>query len=186
MFQDSTESNNRSIKPEEVNMFGPIPGRDFGKARMAKYLHEAQERRLQAVCTNSFRQRISWKLESFWKFALSFRKSQWRIEDYPLRYCYQDNQTIDIPSYYVEVIGWKEMIGFGDSRQEAYAYLSRKIEKRNLTIGFLPRPGTTVPVDSKKTDDELRRLIKGAFSANVSETDIASIAEVLKRLEETG
>ena len=167
-------------------MFGPIPGRDFGKARMAKYLHEAQERRLQAVCTDSLAQRVSWKIKSAWKFVLSFSKRQWRIEDYPLRYCFQDNQTIDLPSYYVEVIGWREMIGFGDSRQEAYDALSRKIEKRNLTAGFLPRPGTTVPVESKKSEAELRRLIKGAFSAKISETDIASIAEVLKRLQETG
>jgi hypothetical protein len=162
-------------------MLGPIPGRDFGKARMALYLQEARERCLQAICSDNLRQRIGWKLASMYKFLTSFAKSQWRIEDYPLRYCYQDNQKIDLPCYYVEIIGWSEMIGFGDSCQEAYDCLSRRIEKRSLTLGYLPRPGTTVSVESKKTDDELRRLIKGAFAAKISDKEIASMAEVLRQ-----
>lgn len=167
-------------------MLGPIPSRDFGKARMAKYQKEARERRVRAVCTPSVTHRIRWKLSSIWKFALSFRKSQWRIKDYPLRYCFQDNQEIDIPSYYVEIIGWRAMIGFGDSREQAYQYLSRKLEERSLTFGFLPRPGTTVSMDSKETDEALSRMIKGAFTANLSDSEIASMAEFLKQLEETG
>ena len=162
-------------------MLGPIPGRDFGKARMALYLQEARERCLQAICSDNLRQRIGWKLASMYKFLTSFAKSQWRIEDYPLRYCYQDNQKIGLPCYYVEIIGWSEMIGFGDSCQEAYDCLSRRIEKRSLTLGYLPRPGTTVSVESKKTDDELRRLIKGAFAAKISDKEIHSMAEVLRQ-----
>jgi hypothetical protein len=186
MFQNSAESNNQPAKPKEVNMFGHIPGRDFAKARMAKFQKEARERRLRTVCSDSITQRINWKLSAIWKFILSFRKSQWKIDDYPLRYCFQDNQEIDIPSYYVEVIGWKEMIGFGDSREQAYQYLSRKLEQRSLSFGFLPRPGTTVPVESKERDEQLRRLIQGAFTANLSDSEITSMAEFLKQLEETG
>ena len=186
MDQTSAKLTTPNTKPKEVKMFGPIPSRDFGKARMAKYQKEARERRLRAVCTDSITHRIKWKLSSIWKFMLSFRKSQWKIDDYPLRYCFQDNQKIDIPSYYVEIIGWRAMIGFGDSREQAYQYLSRKLEERSLTFGFLPRPGTTVHADSKETDEQLRRLIKGAFTANLSDSEIASMAEFLKQLEETG
>jgi len=164
-------------------MFGHIPGRDFGKARMAKYQKEARESRVRAACTDSITERIKWKLSSIWKFLLSFRKTQWRIEDYPLRYCFQDNQEIDIPSYYVEIIGWKAMIGFGDSREQAYQYLSRKLEDRSLKFGFLPRPGTIVQADSKETDEQLRRLIQGAFTANLSDSEIVSVTEFLKQLE---
>ena len=162
-------------------MLGPIPGRDFGRARMALYLQEARERHLQAVCSDTLRQRISWKLASMYKFLTSFAKPQWRIEDYPLRYCYQEDRKPDLPSFYVQIIGWSEMVGFGDSRREAYDCLSRKIEKSSLTFGYLPRPGTTVSVDNKKTDDELRRVIKGAFDAKISDKEIASMAEVLRQ-----
>jgi len=83
----------------------------------------------------------------------------------------------------VEIIGWKAMIGFGDPRQEAYRYLSKKLEKRHLKSGFLPRPGTTVQADSKESDEQLRRLIKGAFTTKLSDTEFASMAEILKQLE---
>jgi hypothetical protein len=145
---------------------------------MALYLQEARERRLQAICSDTLGQRISWRLASMYKFLTSFAKSPWRIEDYPLRYCYQDNQKIDLPSYYVQIIGWSEMIGLGDSFQQAYDYLSKEIEKRSLTLGYLPRPGTKVSVESKKTEDELRRLIKGAYAEKISEKEITSMVEV--------
>lgn len=167
-------------------MFGPILGRDFAKARMAQYQKEAQESRLQAVCQDSLTDKIGWKLLAISKFVLSFRKNQWRIDDYPLHYCFQNNRDIDIPSYFVEIIGWKSMIGFGDSRQEAYDYLSRKLEKRSLAFGFLPRPGTIVSMDSKVIDDQLRRLLKNAFSTSLSDVEIKSIADFLKQVERAG
>ena len=78
------------------------------------------------------------------------------------------------------------MIGFGDSMEQAYQYLSRKLEERSLTFGFLPRPGTTIPMDSKETDEALSRMIKGAFTTNLTDAEIVSVAEFLKQLEETG
>lgn len=167
-------------------MFGPIFSHDFGKARIAKYHKEAKERRIRSFCSGSFTQQIVWKLASLHKFLLSFRKTQWHIEDYPLRFCFQDNQDIDIPSYFVEIIGWRSMIGFGDSRKEAYDYLSRKLEERSLQFGLLPRPGTTVLIDSHETDEQLRRFIKSAFTTNLSEVEIGSISEILKQIEDAG
>ncbi len=186
MDQTSAKLTTPNTKPKEVKMFGPIPSRDFGKARMAKYQKEARERRLRAVCTNSITQRIKWKLSSIWKYMLSFRKSLWKIDDYPLRYCFQDNQEIDIPSYYVEIIGWRAMIGFGDSREQAYQYLSRKLEERSLTFGFLPRPGATVHADSKETNEQLRRLIRGASLRTCLILKSPVWRSFLKQLEETG
>jgi len=165
-------------------MLGPIFNHDFGKARMAKYQKEAQERRIRAACSGSLTQQIRWKLAYLRKFLLSFRKTQWGIDDYPLRYCFQNNQDIDIPSYFVEILGWKSMIGFGDTKMEAYQYLSRKLEEISLEFGFLPRPGTTVTADAKEMDEQLRQLIRGAFTTNLSEVEIGSISEILKQIED--
>ena len=167
-------------------MFGPIFSHDFGKARIAKYHKEAKERRIRSICSESITQKTFWKLSLIWKLLLSFRKTQWRIDDYPLRFCFQDNQDIDIPSFFVEIIGWRSMIGFGDSRKEAYDYLSKKLEERSLQFGLLPRPGTTVPIGSQETDEQLRRLIKNAFTMNLSEVEIGSISEILKQTEDRG
>ena len=166
-------------------MFGPIFSHDFGKARMQKYQNEARERRIRAICSDSLFNRLKWKSTSILKFILSFRKTQWRIEDYPLRYCFHDNREIDIPSFYVEIIGWKTMVGFGDTWSEAYQYLSRKLEERSLHTGFLPRPGTMVTMDLELTDEELSRLIKGAFKKNLSDFEFGTISQILNRIEDS-
>jgi hypothetical protein len=128
---------------------------------------------------------MRWKFSSTWKYLLSFRKRGWRLSNYPLRYCYQDIQDIDLPSYYVEIIGWRTMVEFGDSKQEAYENLSIKLENRCLAFGCLPRPGTEVLEESNEEDNQLLRLIKAIFTADLSDSEIVRMAEYLKQLEET-
>ncbi|MFL9845560.1 hypothetical protein [Flavobacterium rhizosphaerae] len=82
-------------------------------------------------------------LKAKYKLILSYLKSDWSFDDYPLEIMYNPNAGEE--KYHARLINWYHMIDFGKSRDEAI---------RNLKIMFdeykneneLPRPGSVVPI----------------------------------------
>ena len=45
------------------------------------------------------------------------------------------------------------MAGFGNSKEEAYQNLKKRLENKLEEDGFLPRPGTKVPIEFASTEE---------------------------------
>jgi predicted RNase H-like HicB family nuclease len=84
----------------------------------------------------------------FWKHVLSYRKSNWAIMDYPLRYGEKNEQAAGEKSmtWSVQVIKWWGMFGSGRTKKEAFKNLQDSFEKYKNASQALPRPGTEVPI----------------------------------------
>lgn len=87
------------------------------------------------------------QLKAFWKKLLSYTKTKWEINDYPLRYKKQNaigqHQVGEVKPWVVQIINWWTLTGIGDTKQEAYENL--KINFKNyLEYNSAPRPGTNV------------------------------------------
>lgn len=90
----------------------------------------------------------------FWKWALSYRKKEWELRDYPIRVRVQK----DVPEqsrYWARVLGWN-IDGLGSSRAKALEELKRYFELRKAARQSeckpVPRPGTDVPVEFAAQD----------------------------------
>ena len=89
------------------------------------------------------------QLKAFWKKSLSYTKTNWEINDYPLRYKKQNatgqyNIGEEKP-WVVQIINWWTLTGIGDTKQEAYENLKSNL-KNYLKCNSAPRPGTNVPL----------------------------------------
>lgn len=82
---------------------------------------------------------------------LSLLKSEWDLDDYPIRIKYQKHNLSDfagrlIPIPYIaQIINWWGMAGHGNTKDQALSDLRNKFnnyKERNR----LPRPGTKVPL----------------------------------------
>ena len=96
-------------------------------------------------------------LKSFWKKLLSYSKTNWDINDYPLRYKKQTDTTEqynigELKPWVVQVINWWTMTGLGDTKQEAYEHLKSNF-KSYLEYNSAPRPGTRVPLSFADTSE---------------------------------
>lgn len=92
-------------------------------------------------------------LKRAWKWLLSFRKTQWVAQDYPLRFRQQSGEGIRVRGevlkpnpWVVQVIGWWVMAGSGSTRQAALDNLQQSLDTY-ASEGGLPRPGKTVPIE---------------------------------------
>jgi len=91
------------------------------------------------------------------KYFLSFFKKDWNIEDYPI--VIKNNSNSDIISsdrikvirWVVIVLGWLQMQGNGDTKDEALLDLHSKFINAKKD-GNLPRPGTTVSLILASTE----------------------------------
>jgi hypothetical protein len=94
------------------------------------------------------------KLKSFLKKTLSYTKTKWDIDDYPLRYRKQtdiEGHNIgDFKPWVVQVINWWTMTGLGNTKQEAYEHLKNNF-KSYLEYNQAPRPGTSVSLSFAET-----------------------------------
>lgn len=94
-------------------------------------------------------------------YISSFFKSEWQLEDYPLRFTEQavdggDQSTRrKLPRWNVQIINWWQMSGLGETRDEALEQLRQSFEgqreKRDL-----PRPGTGLPIEFASTEEIMR------------------------------
>jgi hypothetical protein len=110
------------------------------------------------------------------KYALSFFKRHWTLDDYPVRVRFQERDLPSFASSRLEPIPWVAQIegwllsGHGGSRGEALADLTRRFEEYRAQHSELPRPGAKVPITFAVThristlqplaDEFLRRIFE--------------------------
>lgn len=92
------------------------------------------------------------QIRAIYKFILSFLKSEWRLDDYPIRYQHYPVEKITksghlqpIP-WTVQIINWWTMSGYGQTREEAFEDLKQKFEAKRTQEASLPRPGSRVAI----------------------------------------
>ena len=95
------------------------------------------------------------QLKALWKRLISYTKTTWKIDDYPLRYRKQINTTepynIDeLKPWVVQIINWWVMTGLGETKKDAYEHLKSSF-KNYLEYKKAPRPGTSVPLSFAAT-----------------------------------
>ncbi len=78
------------------------------------------------------RTRFTNQLSALWKLALSFRKHDWDLSDYPTRIRVQGANprflgSRDTPPYAADIINW-HLAGTGNTRDEAVTDLDNKLE----------------------------------------------------------
>ncbi len=89
-----------------------------------------------------------------WKFVLSFRKTSWSFEDYPVvvrrlresRTKWEEGAHWKLPAYQAKIALWP-ITGTGDTRQEAVDSLQKGFDKLRSRRLSLPRPGLQLPVE---------------------------------------
>lgn len=81
--------------------------------------------------------------KSIFKYILSFFKTKWNFDDYPLEICYNKSSEEDEFKFRAKFTNWHSMIAFGDSVINAKEKLREEFleyAKNNK----LPRPGSKV------------------------------------------
>ena len=80
------------------------------------------------------------------KFVLSFRKGDWNVHDYPLRFI--DRGPVEAVGrlkplrWTAQIVNWLQMRGDADTREAALEDLRQKLDRYRAERGSLPRPGT--------------------------------------------
>lgn len=102
------------------------------------------------------------KIRSWWKYLLSFLKSDWNLSDYPIRI---KNQAVD-PNhvgtrlkqyrYSAQIVNWWVVSGDGNTKDEALQDLQKhfsSIKGERVKNGKkLPRPGSHVEIEFASRD----------------------------------
>ena len=93
------------------------------------------------------------------KYLLSFRKKVWTVNDYPIRFRYfkasaedESQGRLRLIPWSAKIINWCQMDGLGDTKEAALADLKGKLQTVKEEKGFLPRPGTGLPIEFAPTD----------------------------------
>ena len=128
----------------------------------------------------------------------SFSKTEWTLEDYPIRFREQNipqkpgGRLIPIP-WIAQIINWWQIGGHGDTKEEALENLKRSFENYRSTHEKLPRPGTGAPLEFASTaiieqhEDLARDFLKRIFGYDYDGciiTDESSIYELIISDEE--
>src|SRR5437763_1236910 len=96
------------------------------------------------------------QLKASWKKLLSYTKSTWTAEDYPLRYKRQTDvagkyNVGELKTWNLQVINCWIMGGLGDTKEEAFENFKTNF-KNYLEFNQAPRPGTIVPLSYVETE----------------------------------
>lgn len=119
----------------------------------------------------------SWsaRLLARWKHLLSFRKSDWDLDDYPIIVRRQDDAgatwgddaRFTRPAYVARVVNW-HLDGFGSTRAEALADLGKRFQNACERRSTKPRPGTHVPLEFAAQDRiDARQALADEFVRDV-------------------
>jgi hypothetical protein len=99
------------------------------------------------------------------KYLLAFRRRQWELGDYPLRYVDQvakgrePTGRLQLPRWHVQIINWWTMSGSGETPESALAVLTENFN-RYRSEKPLPHPGTRVPLEIAATIEIEKRMPK--------------------------
>ena len=84
---------------------------------------------------------------AFYKRLLSYTKTKWDLDDYPLRYKNQaDINDKELKPWVVQIVNWWTLVGLGDTKEEAYKMLKESFENYKVYNDKLPRPGCNIPL----------------------------------------
>ena len=76
---------------------------------------------------------------AFYKRLLSYTKTKWELDDYPLRYRNQaDPNHKELKVWHLQIINWYSFSGLGDTKGEAYKMLGEKFENYKSYGNLLP------------------------------------------------
>ena len=106
--------------------------------------------------------RRAWnQVHAAWKWLISFRKSDWKLADYPIELRTQEPDTTPRPSrlklnrFAASIVNW-DLSGTGDTPAEALDDLRHSFESveaaRKEEGKPLPRPGVNVPIEFAPRD----------------------------------
>jgi hypothetical protein len=138
------------------------------------------------------------QLKAIWKRVLSYTKSNWDINDYPLQYKMQKGEqgqynVGELKPWAVQVVNWWTMTGLGNTKKEALEHL--KINFKNyVERNKAPRPGTSVPLtfadtyEMNKLEDVAPEFFKNILDLNYYEcfiSDESSLTDFGKNNNET-
>jgi len=106
------------------------------------------------------------QLYATYKYFLSFLKKDWYLKDYPVRIKNQGKNNSKIPQWSAQVINWWTLNGLGETRQEAFEELRKSLSYFKESNGYLPRPGTNVPIEfaSSHELDKYRDIVNRIIS----------------------
>jgi hypothetical protein len=93
------------------------------------------------------------QIKAIYKWLLSFLKSKWDIDDYPVRFREQGKDDPNIPHWSAQIINWWVITGLGETKNEAYKNLSESLENVKKQRENFPRPGTKVPIEFATSKD---------------------------------
>jgi hypothetical protein len=116
------------------------------------------------------------QIKAAFKYLLSFRKKEWTINDYPIRFKRfeisneeQYGRLQPVP-WSAQIINWWQMGGDGDTKEAAFADLKKNLEALKENGTSLPRPGTGLPIEFASTEKvSLHSDIAGDFFERVLE-----------------
>ncbi len=119
-----------------------------------------------------------------WAWLLSFRRKEWGLEDYPLRFQQFDNsgyqgsadeRPID---WTAQVVRWVAMQGYGTTREEALEDLHKGFARFKERGESLPRPGTYKPIEFASSERIDRfASIKEDFIAHILNLEWAFVSD---------
>jgi hypothetical protein len=118
-------------------------------------------RRVTLALGMQWRRAIEWVSDApriAFAWAISFVKSDWPIESYPLRFRHFDHSGYTGPDrlrpvdWSVRVLRWTGMQGHGESRDAATANLRKNFSRYRLAGEPLPRPGSYKAIEFAKSE----------------------------------
>lgn len=127
---------------------------------------------------------IAFQARALWKRVASTLKTEWAIEDYPIKV---QSHRILITSqafrhkpfaWTATVINWPGMSGGGDTRQEALEELRKCFKQFKDSNKDLPRPGAKVPIQfAANTRVKLHASLAKDFAKRVLGVEWAWISD---------
>ncbi len=119
------------------------------------------------------------KLQAALKYLLSYRKRDWELADYPIRYRFQGRPAGTAPAaaaWLAQISGWEQLPGLGQTKAAAYADLEERFQRIKHTGKPLPRPGTRVPIQIAPHDKVDRyAVIAHDFFAEILAMDYTQV-----------
>jgi hypothetical protein len=122
------------------------------------------------------------------KWLLSFTKSDWTFEDYPIairRFKYEADHTssrLKPVAVSASVVNWWALSGSGDTREAAVSDLRvnflRQVDARRDEGRRMPRPGSNVPLEFASTENiDAHNELADDFICRVLDIDWAFISD---------
>lgn len=87
------------------------------------------------------------------KRIASYFKSEWDVDDYPIRFKEQGKDEPSLPRWSAQIVNWWQISGTGNTKQEAKERLSKSLSAAKEYKGYLPRPGSGFPVEFASADE---------------------------------